>query len=552
MPYLATDISREVIRLQNLWAPRKRAVQKWYDLIRLTDDQKKPDMESVIGNDPRTGYNMASWLLQPKTPTFVVDTEGMAEQDALSVAPVSDYCNRQYVMANRRTRSSLYGSFVKRLIDLMLVTGWYDVFSVPTSNGWVMEAWNPLSTYPEYDNQGQLVRVGRVYQLTSKAAKNKLAEQGWLDYNGNWSGNINVYNLWWMEDGLVWHCAAIGNHLAKPPTPYDWKRIPIYTGPVAGLPDDGGLSAGTDWRAEIGNSVVASIADIQKNYDRMMSYMQQIIRDVANPAYQEQVRGGVSVVTPEEITKRSAVFTYEPGEGLQAILKPSPPPELRTHEFDLRAQIQRGLFSDISFGNVAGGVSGFLMSQVTASAQQILHPFIQGVKSVLGEIATINIELMRQYEMGLGKNPFPKLPDNLSINFDYEVSIPGDFIQRITSARVANPNFVISSTTLNQVLFPEIKSSVLEHGRVVSEDASRNPIFQGVLVLSELRKAALAARDNNDQQFGDLLEKAAELMEAQMFQPQQATQLNQSVQGAPVPSGPPESGIRPFTEGVLQ
>lgn len=512
----ASDLIREVNLLASSWHTRQNAIRKWYDQIRLVDDLKQAKMESVISADPRTSFNMARWLLTPRTPAFAVDLDGLMEQEQAQVGPVEDYCNREYLRELRRSRQSLFGRSDQRLLSYMLATGWYSVISYPTPQGWVWGIWNPAGVFPDYDSEGNLTRVARLYRIPAREANAKIAAEQWQRPSQSWRTPVNVYTMWWTDwsaehqDNMAWFMAVVGNHIAMPAHPTPFKAIPVHVGPVAGLPDDGTITQDDTWRAEIGSSLVAPIADVMKNYDKMLTYMQQLLRDTANPRWVERVRGG-SVLDPEKLWQRGAVFTIEPGEDITPIATPPLPPEMRGHQFDLRAQIQRALFSDLSFGNVTQQVSAFLLTQVTAAAQQILEPFQQGLSSLFGAVATLNVAHARLWQL----ERFP-LPD-VTIDFKYDITIPGDFANRAQTARLLNPEFRLSTTTLMELLVPEVRNALIEKGVIQAEDALSNPVARQGLTIWQLQRAAQEARLNKDIQFATALERVAALLEQQVF-----------------------------------
>jgi hypothetical protein len=509
--------SEDVVALASNWRGRHSAFKKWYDLIRLKDDLKQDKMESVIGSDPRTGYGMALWLVTPKTHRFVADTEGLTEEEALKVAQVEQMSHRQVVLAQRRGRVSLFGPFLNRLVGLMLATGWYAVASFPGKHHWEIEAWNPAQVYPDYSSEGHLIRLGRMYTISGNEANHRIEMAGWNKPSRPFGReSVTVYVLWEVTREGVVHSVDMNNHTAKPKTVTELPVIPVVTGPVNGLPDDGGIMGGDVWKAEIGGSLVAAVQDIQKNFDKMLTYMQQLIRDTANPRWVEKVRGQ-QVLTSERLYERGAILSIEPGEDIFPIATPPLPPELQSHQFNLRNQVQRGLFSDISFGNITQQVSGFLMNQVTSQAKQTLSPFFDAIKGVLGEVATRNISVMRSWNWDMYGGSFPSLPDDLFMDFKYDVEIPGDFIQRASTAKVLNPDFKLSQTLLYDVLFPEVQNALVEQGTVRAEEATANPVFRQVLLIRELTDAAEEARQNNDERMAELLDNASELVNNNTF-----------------------------------
>ncbi len=530
----AEDIRTEVVNLQRVWQPRSAAFREWYNLIRQHNNLHQPGMESVISPDPRASYNMARWLLTPRPGSFVVDTEGMTEGQATSVGVIERYVDRQLALNVRRTRGGINRPVMSRVIDLMLATGWIAIGSAPTPDGWVIEAFNPAQLYPEYGAQGQLLRVGRMYQSSGPEINAMIARNGWstpkhrLDRRQWW-----IHSLWKMTEFGPVHGVVVGNnHVAKPMTlePH-FSRIPMYVVPVGGLPDDGSISGTNNWRGEVGQSFLAPLLDIQNNYNKMLTYMQQLLRDTANPRWVERVRGE-SVVDPDRLWERGAVFTMEPEEDLFPIPTPPLPPELRGHEFEIRNMIQRVSFSDASMGNITTQINGFLLNQVTAQAKQSLSPFFDGVREVVGDMATTNIAIMRALGMPLGREGFPSLPDQVFLDFKYDVRVPGDFLQRVSAARTANPEFRLSKSLLMDELFPEVSSVQRELSRIQTEDALENPVFKQLLVVRELARASQEARKNNDVEFAQLLDRAADLIESQF-----------GGSGPDTSAGPP--GLRP-------
>ena len=517
----AQDIVREVLRLKHAWVGRQGAFTQWYNMISLKNDLKQAQMESVIGNDPRAGFNMAQWLLTPRTSAFVVDSTGFTEDQSSQVALVEQYADRQYTLTNRRKRGTLFGSPSRRLVGLMLATGWYAVASIPTQRGWVQEVWNPAQVYPEYNSEGILVKLGRSYTLSASEANMRIAQNpGWRRPSRPFTGRVvNVSVLWNLTPYGAAHAIAFNNHAAKPSTLVPIDHIPVLTGPVAGLPDDGSIITGESWRRHVGESVIAPIMDIQKNYDKMLTFVQQLMRDTANPRWVEKSEGGEPILTPERLQERGAIFRIGMQEEVGSMSVPPLPVELRTHLFDLHNQVQRGLFSDISFGNITQAVSGFLMSQVTSSAKQTLNPFHQGILDVYGEIATRNIRTMRQWGYSMDGTEFPSLPEHLDLDFRYDIEVPGDFIQRVSAARVANPMFRLSTATIHNTLFPEVQNTVVEQARLRTEDATQTPVFRQILVMRELTRAAREARNNDDQEMAQWLDRAIAVVEGQTFEP---------------------------------
>jgi len=462
------------------------------------------------------------WLLNPRTPKFLIQQEGLTDTEASDAVELERFAMREYLRWREESRSELFGNQESRSIGLMLATGWYAVGSMPTPEGhWNTQVFNPMSMYPEYDEGGCLVGLGRSYTISGKQAKDKILEAGWMQPKIWWRGNVTVRSLWKHTREGVWQVITIGNTVVKPYQQLPFIRIPIMTGPVAGLPDDGSIMGDDSWKGEVGQSVVTPMLDVQKNYDKMLSYMQQLLRDTANPRIQDRTRGG-GVVTPENWYGRGAIYKVDPGEDISTITPPPLPPEMRSHQFDLRNMTSRATFNDAAFGGTTGQISSIVMTQVIAASQRVLFPFQDTHMFLMGALATLNFHHMRHFGLGL-KTPnssFPSLPEDIRMNFRYDITVPGDFVQRASVARVLNPEFRLSSLTLYDNLFPEVQSAILEEGRLNAEDASRDPIFKALITINEMMLAAAQAKVAGDPQFAVLLEQAALMMQQRIFQPQ--------------------------------
>ena len=82
---IATRINARVDELEREWQPRRDAVSRWYKLIRLEDDLAQDGMESVIGTDPRSSYNLATWLLTPKTWSITSLKVGLSDEEIAEI-----------------------------------------------------------------------------------------------------------------------------------------------------------------------------------------------------------------------------------------------------------------------------------------------------------------------------------------------------------------------------------------------------------------------------------------------------------------------------------
>lgn len=507
-------IRQRVDALEQVWAPRKRMVKKWYDLIELKNDLAQENMESVIGNDPRSSYNLATWLLTPKTWSITSLKLGLSDEQITDVSGYEQQIEREIMLSIRGTRGNLHGSYLSQAVKLFIATGWICLAAAPTKPRWTINAWHPMTVFPSYNPDGTLGELARKFILTDLQARAMIFTEGWLLPTQRFIGSVTV-RQWWVETPFGVHMATTMNsHLARPLGPTMFQRMPIYCQPAGGLPDDGTISDDA-WKAEVGQSIVASVMELQKNYDRMLTYMQQILKDTANPKWVERLDGGQSVLKTEDLYKRGAKFTIGIGEDIWALASPGAPVDLRPHEFDLRNQIQRATFQDNSFGG--GDASAFMMANITGSTKQLLQPFLDGIKDANGELVTRTAHLAQHQGITIGDLPIaPGVPDDVSLDFDYDIQIPGDFIQRANAARILNPEFRMSQETIMGLQFPEVKNRFEERLRLTTEDVMQSEMTVAIKAIQEYRRAALQASIAGDGEAEQLFVAAAAKLEAQI------------------------------------
>ena len=485
-----------VDQLGQAMAGRNRAIRKWYDLIRLDNNLAQDDMESVISPDPRSSFNMASWLLKPKVWKVRVDTDGFTDEQIKATSQYEQAVTRELIWHDRRGRGTAYGSPITRLIKLALSTGWFTFANFPGEPHWLMNVFNPVTVYPQFDVDGRLVAVARKYRMYTDMAKQMLFSQGWQSISTTNRRQVIVRSLWVDNYGDIIHGVSVDNEEVRPLSSTGLSEIPLHCFPVGGLPDDGSI-VDSKWMEEIGQSLVAGVMELQHNINKLQTYLQQILRDTANAALVTRTSSGQGPVTPENRFKRGNIYDLNVGEDIY--FPPPPPlsPDMRTHGIDMHQQAQRAMFPDVSFGNFSQSVSVFLMTQATAGTQQVLDAFLQGVKDAIGIVVTQNTRFLKDRGMPvLGQN-LNSLPD-LTTDFDYDLIIPGDFINRINSARMANPEFTLSQQTIMDTLIPEVRNYAEEQQRKSTDRVVQSELYKMVEQLMRLREAALDANDFND------------------------------------------------------
>lgn len=491
-----TTISSWVDSLANASDGRIRQIKKWYNLIRLDNNLAQDNMESVISPDPRSSFNMATWLLTPRVWKVEFDTEGFTDEQLRTAAGLERSIERELLWQIRKGKGSLFGSAITQMIRLALVTGWISYATFPDEPHWTFNVFHPATVFPEYDSNGRLIAVARKYRLPVDTAKQLQVQQGWGPFLSTRARPI-VRSLWLRRGPEIWHGVNIDNMDVRPLAPTGLHDFPIKCFPVGGLPDDGSLMD-NKWMEEIGQGLVAGLMELQHNINKMQTYMQQILRDTANGMLVTRTQSGESPVTPENRFSRGQIYDLQVGEDLFYPVPPPLPPDMRTHGMDMRNQAQRQLFPDVSFGNFSQSVSVFLMTQATAGTQQVLNPFLTGIKDALSGVIDFNMNMARQRGMPFLGESLGGLPDDLGPEFKYDIVIPGDFINRVNSARMANPEFSLSQQTLVELLIPEVKNYVREEQQKSTDRVAKTAMFELLDGITKFREAAADAAAAGD------------------------------------------------------
>jgi len=562
----ATKVINRCKELKQFWSPRDDAMKRWYRLIEMVDELKTEKMESFVGNDPRALYNLVLHLLDSDIPHRIKDYNMADLELASAIAEVSRYFKIHWKDAQVTFRRSNPGQGLMRtFIGFLLATGWYSMFSIMSDDGsrTYKEPWNPMEVYPMWDGMLGLDEVAHVYSASPKQVLNLARRNGWdfgIPFN-QWirtvGSDITVYDYWWTEvmdefpyTMAVWDAIVIGTRLVKNELTR-FKKIPIYIAPVGGLPDMGSLTEGQlptysstlklqtqevssteRWKAELGQAVIATNENIYRTWNKWWSFSLQLLRDTAQPRIFERSRSGHAIVKPEDVFRRGAIFRGGPDDSVEFIGTPPIPLELRSTQLDLEAMMQRGGVSWAMHGSVAGQISAYVMSQIAASANQVMKPFHQAIVDALSDMD--NDDLVDIKDRGIKPYgwKYPSiLPENSLVSADYEVEIPGDLVQRATVARMLDPDFRLSYSYVMGKLFPDIGDALQERARVRADKAELHPSNAMIALIQYYRQqAAFLADKGRDMEGSKLYEMMADLALQSLMPPSQEQAGGQGAQ----------------------
>src|SRR3972149_1567528 len=140
--------------LKAAWSTRHKKFVDWHKMLILTDNLFQEGMESVVGNDPRTGYNLALHLLTSSNIAHKIPTEDLAAADIPKTSYLETYITKRWTTINHDYRIGGRQSYLRDLVSLMLSTGWYAVFAMATEDELVSHVWHPDTVYPEFSEMG--------------------------------------------------------------------------------------------------------------------------------------------------------------------------------------------------------------------------------------------------------------------------------------------------------------------------------------------------------------------------------------------------------------
>ena len=522
MALLGTQVVTKATSLKRFWNKRDDKMKDWYEQIKMVDTLAQKDMESFVSNDPRASFNLISSILNQRIPHRLP----AGKLDIEQVRPAAELSEMfdtiwENILDDYRQRGRY---FQKDIVDYLLATGWYAVFAAPTTDGstLVAEVWNPITVYPKWSNI--LTECAHIFAPGQTTIEFYAARNGW-NLKSSPSDSTTIYDYWWVEQELtntiVHNSIVVGNEQVKPDTiEPTFSRIPVFVSPVAGLPDSGELAKGTrgnEWKQDIGQSFIATNENVYRAVNKWWTFMMQLLRDTAQARTYEKTASSKQIVHTEDWYRRGAHYKLGLQDEIGIIQPSSVPVELRSLQLDLEAMEQRGGPSWTMFGSIQQRMTAYAMAQVAATTNQIARYYHQGIIDLFTDMDNFFLQLIkknnfRPYGMGLPKG----LPPDAKLTAAYELRIPGDLVQRATTARMLQPGFELSDERVMEELFPEIKNPTEELGRVRGSKARKHPIYVAISLAASLKQEATILREAKDISGAELFEKAAERVEREI------------------------------------
>ena len=545
---LATKAMKRHSELSGMWNPRQRMMKEWYRTITLENYLEQEDMESYITNQPKNVFRFARHLIvtsaiQDKILRVGHDAKDDPGFDRLEVAMAKFWRKLEQGAEDDGKQGWLW-----HLSGLMTSLGWYSVFIDTDEDKVTADIWNPYQVFPLWAPGRGLVEITRSYFIDKESAERNIEVMGEPvpSFNQN---QIVVINHWAVDptDNVAKNTLIYGNNIIKGRESEGHDYIPVITGPASGMPDEGVLPGNVNWAGSWGESVVAHNMDVLENYNKLLSYIMQTARDAANPRWVEYVNGGNSILDPEDIFKRGAIFTAENDERVDALAGPVLPIEATTTLRDMRADAGTGSFNDTIMGDINGAISSVMLSTMIGNTRHLIDPYTQAISRIRRKAATWWWGQMKENKwkpFGI-KLSFNQVAEDVEWEVPISLNIPGDFINRATQARMVSPAWEMSEQRVSEIMFPaEIDNYVEEQARKNAERANRHPVAQDMQLIAAYEVMAERARAANDLAAAARWSKAAASIEGSLGQRvggQQPEQVNPSTQVQPRTPSPFEA-----------
>ena len=525
------DVTKRCGSLKNLWSRRDRKFREWYDILKLKDNMAEDKKESFVSNNPRTFYNLSLHLLTPNPipHRFPVDglTDDEIQKTSAAEKTLGNIWRKQDVDYRRQGKQSK----MRALASYILSFGWYAVQMGVDVDEFIADVWHPMDTYPMWDENG-LVEVAHIFKLRDRAARHRMTNMG-MNFSAWGNADVKIFDYWFIDsDGDVAHAMAssLNNFLIEPVKHPELKCIPVAVGPVGGLPDMGQID--TYWQDNYGESIVATNAEMYKNYDRIKSFLQQAIRDATEPKWLE-LSSGTEILNEAGMSESGSIFRGSPNDVVHSLTYPPIPVELAQSLYSYEQQIQQGSFSPMMFGNIVTKVAAYTLSQMAQAAQQVLRPYHEAMQDVISDVDNFFI--------AHAPKKFPGLPKDVEVIVNYPIAIPGDLINRATVAKMLAPSFEMSSDSVMEILFASEIHDPVDEAAKARKDKAMNSL-EGVLIdqVIAYETAAATHKKNGSNKMAALYTDAANAAHARL-----------KAMGGPAPQAtgavppPPEGRLAP-------
>jgi hypothetical protein len=219
--------------------------------------------------------------------------------------------------------------------------------------------------------------------------------------------------------------------------------------------------------------------------------------------------------------------------------------------------MQRGGFSDLTYGNVLQEVSAVLIAQAAEGAMQLLAPYHSGMQVGLSMVSNHWYQSMLEFPesrpitwAGLDL----EVLEGTKIESRYTVQIPGDLQNRVLIAKMLSPRMELPVETVLGLLLPEVSDPLAAVTDTDSQKVKELPEYVLILAVNSFKSLAQEAMAVGDRALATMYLQVASKYEGQLTQQpnmedrfgrvsglrgmQGMQRENQGIAGSAEPTGP--------------
>lgn len=558
---LAKQIEDEAGEAKKFWKPRNQTWAQDRAMLQQVYKNRVKGFETVMSNEPRTQYDLAVAILAGKEPLWTLPSKTQDDpQERERMNKVERFARGVMEEADKRWRQKGHDSWLWEYI-WFVAGGGFAAFPHIIPRGrkeleFRCDLFDPLTVYPVFGDTG-LVAVFRMYNTTRIMAETMARNQpGWdatplLELGQRPTAkphdNVEIVNKWsqeFEEDGSakIMNTVLADGVIVKEPTEHDeFRRIPIIVRPANGTPyreyDAQEERRTAPFTATWGRSIIDANRQHFKDFDRLLSYMQQNAADHALPTGLDINETGDLTMSNQD-TGRAKWIARAIGEDARYMQPPQMPTEIGNMVTYYLGAIQRGGLSHVAFGTLGLEISGVTLEQLLTATRSKLLPYKETAESGLEEIMMEFLDqfrqmrrkvtlLTRERKMGsmgqLFQEDFAQqdIPAHMPIKVELPLALPDDLIQRVGIARQLIPDntpLADRITVLEDVLKFQDKEMI--EARIREDVADQHPIKQAADIAVGLfdRAQAILARASTEAERREalILQRAAVNLLTQM------------------------------------
>jgi len=399
-------IKTDLTRLMSYWAPRNTQLiqdREVVDIIR----EKKPttDKAEWRTNEPKVFFDTSRSLISLNPPRFRLPIN--INYDADEKARMNKAERLAIGIYRTLNMDTVESGGVSWFWDLAyyILLGWWAVFAIvektPDGPKFRADIWEPLNVYPEWDRLGlkRCIRSYQVDEITSRSMASDFQESGMeFEYKSPSDGEFPMVVNYWLRTGdekkpQIWNAITLNGALVKPLTlQRKLRRIPVHIGSV-GSPD----RTSPGWQVKRGESIIYANRDMYNYRNTIMSLEVDILAATAFPNLVGKTRSGQPAFNAEDVRGHGSQINLKLEDSIELLKHAATPQEAAALDNFIGMKINEGSLSPTVLGNAPFELSGFAISQLTASLKYKLGPYINAGQNTISRMMT---DFFTQYKNG--------------------------------------------------------------------------------------------------------------------------------------------------------